>query len=484
MLVNGQKLMEIFNARSSDVKSKQMILDVFDTPFNVEPVDVSDNLQHEIIQLQESSTCPSITEEEVDVAMMAAALLTLWGITVTWQADLLADKKFLLLPPVNFTIKITGLSQVLLHWEPNPHQEQRNVVLGYAVRINAPEEDDYETRDTESQCVAVLHKGFSASVQTIYWDKPSLPASSWVSAELKDPPGSPGTSILNLTCTTNTIAKVHFRPFEVSLHCTWLVGQDAPEDTKYFLYYRYGSWTEECQEYSKDMLKRNIACWFPRTSIDSTGLQRLAVHVNGSSRHATIKPYDQLFHLHAIDEVNPPTNVTVEIKGTSLYIQWEKPVSAFSTQCFHYEVKIYNIRTNSVQIGEIMTNSFISVIDDISKYSVQVRAAVSFRCRKNGRWSEWSQPVYLGTDELKISIEWCIILLMAAIFFILLILSLICRICHLWTKLFPPVPAPKNNITDLFVSTNYEKTGSSETEVEVISVVEEHGFEILEDSVF
>ncbi|XP_004715973.2 interleukin-5 receptor subunit alpha [Echinops telfairi] len=419
-----------------------------------------------------------------DVTMMAAALLILWGITVTLQADLLADKKFLLLPPVNFTIKITGLAQVLLHWEPNPHQEQRNAILGYAVRINAPEEDDYETRDTESQCVTVLHKGFSASVQTIYWDEHSLPASSWVSAELKDPPGSPGTSILNLTCITNTIAKMHLRPFEVSLHCTWLVGLDAPEDTQYFLYYRYGSWTEECQEYSQDILKRNIACWFPRTSIDSTGLQRLVVHVNGSSRHATIKPYDQIFHLHAIDEVNPPMNVTAEIKGTSLCIQWEKPVSGFPTHCFNYEVKIHNTRKSSVLIGAIKTNSFISIIDDISKYSVQVRAAVSAACRKNGQWSKWSQPIYMGNDGLKIAIEWFIILLMAAIVFILLILLLICRTCHLWTKLFPPVPAPKNNLQELFVSPNSEKAGSNETEVEVISFVEEHGFEILEDSVF
>ncbi|XP_023591226.1 interleukin-5 receptor subunit alpha isoform X3 [Trichechus manatus latirostris] len=323
--------------------------------------------------------------------IMAAALLILFGATVILQADLLPDKKFVLLPPVNFTIKITGLAQVLLRWEPDPHQEQRNVNLGYRVRINAPQEDDYETRDTESQCVTILHKGFSASVQTIFWNEHSLPASSWVSAEMKDPPGSPGTSIANLTCTTNTVENnyVHLRRYQVSLRCTWLVGQDAPEDTQYFLYYRYGSWTEECQEYNKDTLKRNTACWFPRTFINSKGRDRLVVHVNGSSRHAAIKPFDQLFDLHAI-----------------------------------------------------------------------------------------------GNDEPTSSLEWFIIALMAAICFVLLIFSFICRICHVWTKLFPPVPAPKSNIKDLFVSTNYEKAGSNETEIEDISYVEEAGFEILEDSVF
>nr|KAF6501074.1 hypothetical protein HJG59_008055 [Molossus molossus] len=46
------KLIEAFNERFKDVKSKQMELNILATPFNVEPADVTDNLQHEIIQLQ------------------------------------------------------------------------------------------------------------------------------------------------------------------------------------------------------------------------------------------------------------------------------------------------------------------------------------------------------------------------------------------------------------------------------------------------
>lgn len=46
------KLIEAFSQRFKDVKSKQQELNIFATPFNVEPADVPDNLQHEIIQLQ------------------------------------------------------------------------------------------------------------------------------------------------------------------------------------------------------------------------------------------------------------------------------------------------------------------------------------------------------------------------------------------------------------------------------------------------
>uniref|UniRef100_H0WVI9 Interleukin 5 receptor subunit alpha n=1 Tax=Otolemur garnettii TaxID=30611 RepID=H0WVI9_OTOGA len=421
--------------------------------------------------------------------IMVPAVLILWGASAILQADLLPDEKFVLLPPVNFTIKVTGLAQVLLRWELNPDQKPRSVNPEYHVKINAPQEDDYETRNTESKCVTILHEGFSASVQTILLKDNSLLASSWVSAELKAPPdhlGAPGTSIVNLTCTTNTAADnyVHLRSYQVSLRCTWRVGKDAPEDTQYFLYYRYGSSTEECQEYSKDTLKRNIACWFPRTSIPGKGRDWLAVHVNGSSKLTAIKPFDQLFALHAIDQVNPPLNVTAEIEGTRLTIQWEKPVSAFPMHCFDYEVKIYNIRRGYFQTEKTTINEFVSVIDDISKYCIQVRAAVSSVCRASGLWSQWSRPLYVGNDEQKPLTGWFLIVLMAAVCFLLLMASLLCRICHLWTKLFPPVPAPKNNIKDLFVNTYYEKAGSSETEIEVVSYVEEPVFETLEDSVF
>lgn len=47
-------------------------------------------------------------------------------------------------------------------------------------------------------------------------------------------------------------------------------------------------------------MNRNTACWFPRTFINSKGFEQLAVHINGSSKHAAIKPFDQLFTPHSI----------------------------------------------------------------------------------------------------------------------------------------------------------------------------------------
>lgn len=36
----------------------------------------------------------------------------------------------------------------------------------------------------------------------------------------------------------------------------------------------------------------------------------------------------------------------------------------------------------------------------------------------------------------------------------------VCR-CHAWTKLFPPVPAPKSHIQDFAATVNYEVRGRS-----------------------
>ncbi|RXN38641.1 general transcription factor II-I repeat domain-containing 2-like protein [Labeo rohita] len=46
------KLLQAFGERFQDIKSKQNELKIFAVPFNVEPSEVPDNLQHEIIELQ------------------------------------------------------------------------------------------------------------------------------------------------------------------------------------------------------------------------------------------------------------------------------------------------------------------------------------------------------------------------------------------------------------------------------------------------
>lgn len=41
-------------------------------------------------------------------------------------------------PPVNFTLTVSALAQVLLRWKPNPSQEQKNHTIRYDVKILSP----------------------------------------------------------------------------------------------------------------------------------------------------------------------------------------------------------------------------------------------------------------------------------------------------------------------------------------------------------
>ncbi|KAM5315050.1 interleukin-5 receptor subunit alpha isoform 2-T2 [Glossophaga mutica] len=387
---------------------------------------------------------------------MAPTLLVLLGAAAILRADVVPDE-FSLLPPVNFTIKVTSLAQVLLSWKPNPDQERRGAQLGYHLRIHAPQDDDYELKHTARKYEAVLHRGFSASVRTILWAQRPTPASRWVSAELKAPPGRCLSSPRNGVVSSDLKSSRAIRR-------------------------RYGSQTEECRQYSQDSRRRHVACWFPTTSIDGKGQDALAVRVSGWSPRAAIRPYERLFALHEIDEVNPPGNVTAAMEGTRLSIRWERPVSAFPDHCWDYEVKVANTRKDYVQIENTTTNKFNTTVSNISKYRVAVRAAVSVTCRRQGLWSAWSRPIDTGKDEPKPWTEWLLIPLTAA-----LCAAFVCllgrRTGHICAKLFPPVPGPKSDIGDLMATVNYQKTGSGETESEVISYVEEeHG--ALEDLVF
>lgn len=41
-------------------------------------------------------------------------------------------------PPINFTLTVSALAQVLLSWKPSPNQEQKNYTIRYDVKILTP----------------------------------------------------------------------------------------------------------------------------------------------------------------------------------------------------------------------------------------------------------------------------------------------------------------------------------------------------------
>ncbi|NWT70105.1 IL5RA protein, partial [Prunella himalayana] len=327
------------------------------------------------------------------------------------------------LPPVNFTLTVSALAQVLLHWEPNPAQEQNNSTIRYDVKILSPVPEEYDTRRTHSVRTAALHNGFSARVRTLLLLEDLQISSDWVEGNLPPLPGAAETSVTNLSCVTHVTI-----PGNVSLRCTWLPGQGAPEDTKYFLFYRYETHTEECPTYTKDKWSRRTECRFSSTQIKAGEIDNLIViHINGSSKHAAIKPFQQLFNQNAIEKVNIPRNISMSLEQNDLLAMWEKPISPFHEECFEYEFYLINLKSGNKQILKISSNSFRLRVDVSSRYSIRIRANHNPICCATGFWSDWSEIIYVGQNKLENSIAWILTLLCVSTSCTLLLVAIICQ---------------------------------------------------------
>ncbi|XP_023790862.1 interleukin-5 receptor subunit alpha isoform X1 [Cyanistes caeruleus] len=398
-----------------------------------------------------------------------------------WTANTPQGAGVQVLPPVNFTLSVSALAQVLLHWEPNPAQEQNNSTIRYDVKILSPVPEEYDTKRTHSVRTAALHNGFSARVRTLLLQENLQLSSDWVERNLPPLPGAAETSVTNLSCVTRVTI-----PGNVSLRCTWLPGQGAPEDTKYFLFYRYETHTEECPAYTKDKWNRNAECSFSSTQIKPGEIDSLIViHINGSSKRAAIKPFQQLFNQNAIEKVNIPRNISISLEQNDLLAMWEKPISPFHEECFEYEFYLINLKSGNKQILKISSNRFRVGIDGSSRYSIRIRANHNHICRAQGFWSDWSEIIYVGQNKLENSIVWIFTLLCVSTSCTLLFVAIICKMSHLWRKLFPPIPTPSNKFRDLF-PIDYERarTCTSSMETEVGSLAEGFSCSVLDDSVF
>ncbi|XP_030314531.1 interleukin-5 receptor subunit alpha [Calypte anna] len=409
--------------------------------------------------------------------MLGVFLILLWTMNLV-QPKAAPSAGVQVFPPVNFTLTVSALAQVLLQWKPNPNQEQKNYTIRYDVKILSPVPEEYDTRKTHSIRTAPLHNGFSACVRTLLLREDLQGRSDWVKETLLPLPGAPETSVTNLSCVTHiTISST------VSLHCTWLPGQRAPEDTEYFLFYRYEMYTERCQDYIKDQWNRNTECRFSVTHIDPEGLDNLIViHITGSSKYAAIKPFQQLFNQNAIEKVNVPRNVTVFLEENDLVATWEKPISPFPKECFEYEFYLLNLKSGNKQILKIPSNDFRLRVDVTSKYSLQIRAN-HHMCSTRGFWSDWSEIIYVGQNKLENPVAWILPVLCVSTCCTFLFVAIICKINHVWSKLFPPIPTPSNKFRDPFPN-DYERSHTCTREIEVGSFAEDLSCSALDDSVF
>ncbi|KAM9374463.1 LOW QUALITY PROTEIN: interleukin-5 receptor subunit alpha [Phaethornis superciliosus] len=155
-------------------------------------------------------------------------------------------------------------------------------------------------------------------------------------------------------------------------------------------------------------------------------------------------------------KVNVPRNVTVFLEENDLLAPWEKPISPFPKECFEYEFYLFNLKSGNKQILKIPSNDFRLWIDVTSKYSIQIRANHHI-CSKGF----WSEIIYVGKNAMLLSSSEN----------------------PVWSKLFPPIPTPRNKFRDPSPN-NYEKAHTCTTETQLGSFAEDLSCSVLDDSLF
>ncbi|KAF4082210.1 hypothetical protein AMELA_G00149170 [Ameiurus melas] len=151
-------------------------------------------------------------------------------------------------------------------------------------------------------------------------------------------------------------------------------------------------------------------------------------------------------------KLNAPTNVSLLLSETELWIYWNVTSNA-KPQCQEREVR-YRINGNNwIIYSRIMMNMFtVPFPNTQSLHEFQVRVRVSLTCGESDLWSEWSKPVFWGSMKKindtetrpKTSVGLMILCTIGAAVVLIMLTCLLIHSERLRVILVPVVPSPKN----------------------------------------
>ncbi|KAL6472076.1 hypothetical protein MHYP_G00182640 [Metynnis hypsauchen] len=257
-------------------------------------------------------------------------------------------------------------------------------------------------------------------------------------------PGSASKFNTNIKCVVINLEYVN---------CTW--DEDGLPQENYTLRSRYDSGPEtECQTYLK-VNDVNVGC---RVSYSEEKLNRFSpLHARLYSANGSVvaEHHRNLINMVKLD---PPYNLTVEMKNPELYLYWNSS-NRTKAMCKTSQVR-YKINHKNWQLQSESTerNSFSLPFPSAqSRYEFQVRVKMSDTCGKSDIWSAWSESVCWGsvknvnnTETSSSSSAALMVLYTAGAAVVLVILS--CLLVHserLRVILVPVVPNPGKNFADL-----------------------------------
>lgn len=325
---------------------------------------------------------------------------------------------------------------VILSWNNNLTKEETakytvKYILSYKF-FNTTYENEERLQDKKKRINLNLHSGFNAKVKTQLFSKETddiIKESGWTEFTYKAPP----VYVQNFSC---IIYNVSF------FNCTWDIKAEAPEDIQIFFSYRHIRKDFDCQQYIKNVRKKNIGCHMKEMYFQPSRKINLNITVRDLKNNSRRLSYYKALTPQTIEKLNPPINISVSLENRSIQIHWKPPptIGSAGSKCFLYEVKISDRKIENVT-GEKYEYPFHK---PARKCAAQVRVKKE-KCLRNKIWSEWSEPVFID-DEKTVDVMLLSLTLFCLLIFLGGLLICACRRYRCLEVLTMPVPHPSDNI--------------------------------------
>ncbi|NXL95853.1 IL2RG protein, partial [Alectura lathami] len=246
---------------------------------------------------------------------------------------------------------------------------------------------------------------------------------------------------------------------EEYMTCTW--GSRETLAVNYSLYYWYENKLPvvECKHYLWDHGVR-VGCHFSQSEI--TQFEHFYVLVNASLNGRTLVIPTERMELQNLVKPEAPVNLTIRnTSSNQLQLTWNSPYP--KAHCLEHAVQYKSNKDTSWVEHRVKGDIFSFPSVDYEKYyTFQVRSKINIYCGSTQLWSEWSLPVFWGSNStgkgvVEEQLQWFwihAVLIPIASCLLLVLVVLLVRMERVWVIIMPRIPNPSKNFDELFITHN------------------------------
>ncbi|NWI59752.1 IL2RG protein, partial [Calyptomena viridis] len=250
---------------------------------------------------------------------------------------------------------------------------------------------------------------------------------------------------------------------EEYMTCMW--GSRETLTVNYSLYYWYKNMSSEveCKHYLQDQGIR-VGCHFNQNEIIQ--FQPFYVLVNASIGGRTLEIPSKRMELQDLVKPDAPVNLTIHnMSNNQLQLTWA--TSYPKPKCLEYAVKYKSNKDTSWTELSVNGDVFsLPSVDYEKYYTFYVRSKINKYCGTTQLWSEWSVPVFWGSNSTsKVSsqsfpgtMHWfwihTVLIPITSCLILMVLVILLVRMERVWVILMPRIPNPSKNFDELFITHN------------------------------